>query len=326
METLIRANYPAELCTSTKEELLAQKKNTLDVTDDCPICRDDYRVLCRVARHPSTTTGPFFSPISKGRVLSALPYEPLHQHKLPDSSVKEDRTPLSTLSAFLLGLATETALRLVANGSSELMQGYLDDRAWLQAVDGTEMPSDKILALLSVLPESSKLTEKELENYGVIHDPNQLHLLGEETYQKKFDHLDVGQRECFLAPTSSSNMPIPVGKQHDQGVFRFSGKADNLSVLRPMAIEFKGRPYKENLKPVGRKELTGLHYSVLEQALRRVYSISCIQQFLGNIGVFAACADRLWLVWFRRELDPARAKKLESIDVIKLDPASLGYY
>ena len=57
MATSVRSDNPAVLCTSTKEELLAQKMNPLDVSDDCPICRDDYGILCRVARHPSTATG-----------------------------------------------------------------------------------------------------------------------------------------------------------------------------------------------------------------------------------------------------------------------------
>lgn len=48
-----RSNDPATLCTAFKEELLAQIKNPLEITDDCPICRDDYQILCRVARHPS---------------------------------------------------------------------------------------------------------------------------------------------------------------------------------------------------------------------------------------------------------------------------------
>ncbi len=59
-----RSNLPSEHCKATQEALLAQKKNPLDVSDDCPICRDDYQVLCRVACHPTTATGNVFFPPS----------------------------------------------------------------------------------------------------------------------------------------------------------------------------------------------------------------------------------------------------------------------
>jgi hypothetical protein len=51
-----RSNDPAELCKATKEQLLAKKKNPLEIDDDCPICRDHYQTLCLVDRHPSTAS------------------------------------------------------------------------------------------------------------------------------------------------------------------------------------------------------------------------------------------------------------------------------
>ncbi len=47
-----RQDRPAEGCKATIEALMNQK-DPLNATDDCPICRDDYGVLCRVANHPS---------------------------------------------------------------------------------------------------------------------------------------------------------------------------------------------------------------------------------------------------------------------------------
>ena len=55
MATPVKSDNPAVLCTSTKEDLL--KGDVLKVWDNCPICCDDYDILCRVACHPSTTTG-----------------------------------------------------------------------------------------------------------------------------------------------------------------------------------------------------------------------------------------------------------------------------
>jgi hypothetical protein len=48
-----RQEDPASGCPASKEELLSLKKIPLDITDDCPICRDHYAVLCLVAKHPS---------------------------------------------------------------------------------------------------------------------------------------------------------------------------------------------------------------------------------------------------------------------------------
>mmetsp|Transcript_33208 Transcript_33208/g.65933 ORF Transcript_33208/g.65933 Transcript_33208/m.65933 type:complete len:102 (+) Transcript_33208:341-646(+) len=56
METPVRSNTRSEFCKSSQEALLAQKKNPLDVSDDCPICRDDFGILCRVGCHPSTVS------------------------------------------------------------------------------------------------------------------------------------------------------------------------------------------------------------------------------------------------------------------------------
>ena len=47
-----RRDKPDDGCKATKEDLMNQK-DPLNSTDDCPICREDYNVLCRVANHPS---------------------------------------------------------------------------------------------------------------------------------------------------------------------------------------------------------------------------------------------------------------------------------
>lgn len=55
MATPVRSDNPAVLCKSTKELLC---EDGMKEVDDCPICRDDYGILCRVARHvPPTATG-----------------------------------------------------------------------------------------------------------------------------------------------------------------------------------------------------------------------------------------------------------------------------
>lgn len=51
MET--KQESSASDCPASKQELLSRENRRLDISDDCPICRDDYNVLCRVAKHPS---------------------------------------------------------------------------------------------------------------------------------------------------------------------------------------------------------------------------------------------------------------------------------
>eukprot|EP01031_Cornospumella_fuschlensis_P043372 gene43372-53020_t len=48
-----RQDLPAAGCRAKKEEFLESRKNPLGPEDFCPICREDYAVLCRVANHPS---------------------------------------------------------------------------------------------------------------------------------------------------------------------------------------------------------------------------------------------------------------------------------
>ena len=52
----VRLNITSEFCKATKEDLLAKKKNPLDVDDDCPICAR-RAVLCEVGCHPSINAG-----------------------------------------------------------------------------------------------------------------------------------------------------------------------------------------------------------------------------------------------------------------------------
>jgi hypothetical protein len=44
----MRRENPAPGCSVSKEELIS---DGFKYSDDCPICRDDYNVLCRVAKH-----------------------------------------------------------------------------------------------------------------------------------------------------------------------------------------------------------------------------------------------------------------------------------
>ena len=53
MASPVRSKIRSEFCNCTKEELLAQKKNPLDVSDDCPVCAKDG-ILCEVGKHPTT--------------------------------------------------------------------------------------------------------------------------------------------------------------------------------------------------------------------------------------------------------------------------------
>eukprot|EP01040_Poterioochromonas_malhamensis_P015691 gene15691-17607_t len=47
-----RQASPADGCKATKEGLM-ESKHKFDETDDCPNCKEDWNVLCRVSNHPS---------------------------------------------------------------------------------------------------------------------------------------------------------------------------------------------------------------------------------------------------------------------------------
>ena len=52
-----RSNSPSENCKITKDEL---RSDGFKYTEDCPICRDHYQILCIVACHPTNATGDVF--------------------------------------------------------------------------------------------------------------------------------------------------------------------------------------------------------------------------------------------------------------------------
>lgn len=61
-----RRDEPASGCKASQEQLLSQKKNPLDISDDCPMC-EKLGFLCFVANHPSRPLLP-----SAGKILILL--------------------------------------------------------------------------------------------------------------------------------------------------------------------------------------------------------------------------------------------------------------
>ena len=51
---LLRQALPADGCKATKEGLI---DDGFGETKDCPNCKDDWNVLCRVSNHPSRQQG-----------------------------------------------------------------------------------------------------------------------------------------------------------------------------------------------------------------------------------------------------------------------------
>ena len=55
---MLRQASPADGCKASKEDLI---DDGFGATKDCPNCKDDWNVLCRVANHPlRQSTGNFF--------------------------------------------------------------------------------------------------------------------------------------------------------------------------------------------------------------------------------------------------------------------------
>eukprot|EP01031_Cornospumella_fuschlensis_P026993 gene26993-32612_t len=260
--------------------------------------------------------GTFASPSKKASTLS-LPPTPT------DSAIKESRTPLSRLKEFVAELSSCSSISLLVNGG-EVIPAAIG--RWVGIVnDSSVMDKNSVRALLQI-PAEFDLSEGDEQTHGLVHNSQELYDMGETAYQKRINEASASKL-CFLVQTHKSSSLIPAAKQHDNGIFRFSGKADILSALRPMAVEIKGvshtAPYS---KPFGSKHLDNVHCDVLEQALRRVYSVSCIQQYMANIAVFAVCSDRAWLAWYQRKMVQEELRQQESINMIEIEPSSLGYY
>jgi hypothetical protein len=198
-----------------------------------------------------------------------------------------------------------------------------DHDSWINAVGSNPCDIADIRNYLGI-SASLQLSSDDVESHGLIHDPEALHTMGETNYQKWFNEQNINNnRNNYILRTQHVNSRIPVALQPENEVFRFTGKTDNLSMLRPLAIEFKGNKYPANHRSSGK--LIAMHFEVIEQAIRRIYSMSCIQQFIGNIGVFAVCHDRVWLVWYKRTIDPEEGKQSESIHVMTIDPGDFRF-
>jgi hypothetical protein len=105
-----------------------------------------------------------------------------------------------------------------------------------------------------------------------------------------------------------------------------SGKLDNMLANRTVGVELKGGKHKPT--HVFTLELNTYDSSVLLQSLQRAYSMSCAQGYVGSIGVFAVCSDKVWLVWFKREFVSPNKNDApvltQSFHVMGMNPDDLG--
>eukprot|EP01031_Cornospumella_fuschlensis_P027577 gene27577-33307_t len=285
METLIRANYPAELCTSTKEELLAQKKNTLDVTDDCPICRDDYRVLCRVARHPSTTTG------------ASVPLPP------PPTTSHPSMQGYPSTASNAIRFCDELGRLKQANVKVQHVS------------DSTVSDTMTVHQLIGCLETSTTEIQELYPYYNVDYDQYTIDwqtLLSsgdrEDVCQAKLNELLVDKLALAANTSASSCGMFKLAREMclsdsphivESAVYTPTAKADLTGIHSPQAFEIKPSPPTKNKTTT----CTNSDIDLLEQVLLRMSVEIYCNALLSNFTVLAATGRFAWVVVFERQLE-----------------------
>jgi hypothetical protein len=51
--TLVRSVKPAQKCNAKKEDYLLSDREIFLPHDYCPVCKEQFQTLCRIANHPS---------------------------------------------------------------------------------------------------------------------------------------------------------------------------------------------------------------------------------------------------------------------------------
>ena len=223
----------------------------------------------------------------------------------PESGMQQSRQSDLQLADFVEELSNFGSISWIVNGE----ECDMDLNEWFTALSHESTALTTVRKQLSI-PTSFKLYRDDINKYGIIHSTEKLSSWGENKYQKWFDDKNVGKRSCFLLGTSERSGKIPIAQQCQNDTFSFTAKIDNISTLRPLGIEFKG-------------DKTGSQFEVLLQSIRRIYSISCIQQYLGNIGVFAVCPSCIRLVWYERKM--VQQQQQQSINVINIKSDQFSY-
>jgi DNA uptake protein ComE-like DNA-binding protein len=116
--------------------------------------------------------------------------------------------------------------------------------SWIEAVESDGPKSIRDVKRLVSINDELQLSEEEISCYGLIHDSVKLHDKGETQYQKWFNSANVDKRKAYILNTTANNSQIPVSMQQEDDKFSFVAKCENLSMLSPLAIEFKGGKYK----------------------------------------------------------------------------------
>jgi hypothetical protein len=238
--------------------------------------------------------------------------------------INEDLAREGYFETFISQLWQVECLNLSVNGN-ELQFG--DQLALKNALESDGLSVKEIKKSLSI-PSDLTLSKEEIALFGVHHDSKLLHDYGEINYQLWFNEQNVGKRKtCLLDATGSAahhHGTIPIPKQPRNNIIPFCTQINNLSCIRTMGIDIKGGPYDPTTQESSSRSLTGKHFQVLEQSLRRIYSMSSVQQYLGKIGMFAICFDRIWFISYERKHNRSKCKQEESIDILTINPSDLS--
>lgn len=175
----------------------------------------------------------------------------------------------------------------------------------------TSEPMNSLAQIASVFKMDSTLTDTDHSMFGIIHHSHELCIQGETAYQTRFNTLNKDNK--FLISTCNDNSGVPLFMMHDGRKFSLTGKADNLSIIRPMFIEFKGEKHEGLRKKSG--EFTSNDWDVIGQCVARVYATSCVFGFFSNILAIGVCWDKCFLIHLKKT-----SKDLTTLNIIYFVP------
>jgi hypothetical protein len=190
-----------------------------------------------------------------------------------------------------------------------------------------QCPVMELAAVLDILASSSDSLKASTEldaKYHIRFNPQQLKIEGETRYQKTFN--DENKSCAYIFSAAYTNGHIPVPKYNYDRVYVFSGKPDNVNIVRPWFIEFKAGSHEEVHERCNDAPMVE-DWAVIEQCIDRVCCVATLNAHLSQVGAFGVTCRRLWVVFFRRRVieDGVKVPALgECVHIMRTDPAHLS--
>jgi hypothetical protein len=166
---------------------------------------------------------------------------------------------------------------------------------YLEGINRAVVLEEEAICAL-VLTNDVILKPGDLATYGIAFDSADLKVSGETSYQGAMDVKNIISN--YLVKTSNSNLSTPMPTLHAD-YYAFAGKADAISIARPLSFEQIGESRAESYNK-GRDPFDMDDYGVLLRGFQRVLGLAAVNCHLTNIVALCATCRYLSVVVFRR--------------------------